>query len=89
MQCSECQKEATTSDGWEVTGTQPAEAKKAEPMTSYIPAAKPDLIVDWLKPKHRSQTIERPASKPVIGRNDPCPCKSGKKFKLCCLKRTS
>jgi hypothetical protein len=21
----------------------------------------------------------------TIGRNDPCPCKSGKKFKKCCL----
>jgi hypothetical protein len=26
--------------------------------------------------------IERPASK--VGRNDPCPCGSGKKFKKCC-----
>jgi uncharacterized protein len=23
---------------------------------------------------------------PRIGRNDPCPCGSGKKFKRCCLK---
>jgi len=23
--------------------------------------------------------------KPKIGRNDPCPCGSGKKFKQCCL----
>ena len=22
---------------------------------------------------------------PTIGRNDPCPCKSGKKYKKCCL----
>lgn len=26
----------------------------------------------------------RPASGPKIGRNDPCPCGSGKKFKKCC-----
>ena len=25
-------------------------------------------------------------SKPTVGRNDPCPCRSGKKFKKCCLK---
>ncbi len=25
-----------------------------------------------------------PASRPKIGRNDPCPCGSGKKFKKCC-----
>ncbi len=23
--------------------------------------------------------------KPKIGRNDPCPCNSGKKYKKCCL----
>lgn len=26
-----------------------------------------------------------PASAPRVGRNDPCPCGSGKKFKKCCL----
>ena len=29
-------------------------------------------------PVHRSE--------PKVGRNDPCPCGSGKKFKKCCLK---
>ncbi len=29
------------------------------------------------EPAHRSE--------PRIGRNDPCPCGSGKKFKKCCL----
>ncbi len=24
---------------------------------------------------------------PKIGRNDPCPCNSGKKFKKCCIKK--
>ncbi|MBC8391880.1 MAG: SEC-C domain-containing protein, partial [Deltaproteobacteria bacterium] len=24
---------------------------------------------------------------PKVGRNDPCPCGSGKKFKKCCLKK--
>jgi uncharacterized protein YecA (UPF0149 family) len=27
--------------------------------------------------------IER--NEPIIGRNDPCPCGSGKKYKKCCL----
>jgi uncharacterized protein YecA (UPF0149 family) len=26
---------------------------------------------------------------PKIGRNDPCPCGSGKKFKKCCLEKTA
>ncbi|MBI4389239.1 MAG: SEC-C domain-containing protein, partial [Nitrospinae bacterium] len=29
-----------------------------------------------------SKTVRRNA--PKVGRNDPCPCGSGKKFKACC-----
>ncbi|HUY89025.1 MAG TPA: SEC-C metal-binding domain-containing protein [Pirellulales bacterium] len=32
---------------------------------------------------------QKPASKQKLGRNDPCPCGSGKKFKNCCLKKGS
>jgi hypothetical protein len=36
-------------------------------------------------------SLQRPAPKSEsqqrVGRNDPCPCGSGKKFKQCCLKR--
>ena len=31
----------------------------------------------------RAETYRRPA--PKIGRNEPCPCGSGVKFKKCCL----
>ncbi len=31
----------------------------------------------------KPQPIERPGSR--IGRNDPCPCGSGKKYKKCCM----
>lgn len=30
------------------------------------------------------EALARPAAKPKIGRNEPCPCGSGKKFKKCC-----
>lgn len=30
---------------------------------------------------------DTPAKKVKIGRNDPCPCGSGKKYKFCCLKK--
>jgi hypothetical protein len=33
------------------------------------------------------QPIRR--AQPLVGRNDPCPCGSGKKFKKCCLKKQS
>jgi len=32
----------------------------------------------------RPEPIKRPGSK--LGRNDPCPCGSGKKYKRCCMK---
>ena len=31
-------------------------------------------------------TIKKSSSVTSVGRNDPCPCGSGKKFKKCCLK---
>ena len=38
--------------------------------------------------KTNANTSEKPATvkrdKPKIGRNDPCPCGSGKKYKYCC-----
>lgn len=34
-------------------------------------------------PYHFGETFEREG--PKVGRNDPCPCGSGKKFKKCCL----
>lgn len=33
----------------------------------------------------RSATHEKPAKKKKLGRNDPCHCGSGKKYKKCCL----
>jgi len=35
-------------------------------------------------PAEKPETIQRPGSK--LGRNDPCPCGSGKKYKKCCGK---
>jgi SEC-C motif-containing protein len=39
---------------------------------------------EWLYEEGRvaPQTVVR--SSPKVGRNDPCPCSSGKKYKLCC-----
>ena len=36
----------------------------------------------------KGETIRAPAGTSPTGRNDPCPCGSGKKFKKCCLART-
>jgi hypothetical protein len=39
-----------------------------------------------MRTKKPARQKQRPTSG-KIGRNDPCPCKSGKKFKNCCLRR--
>jgi hypothetical protein len=38
-------------------------------------------------PPPRLPPIRNPPSKQKIGRNDPCPCGSGKKFKACCMRK--
>lgn len=59
-------------------------------ITSQFPW-KPNTEMDKLAdamPKARPGSIfdkPAPASKPNVGRNEPCPCGSGKKFKKCCL----
>lgn len=45
----------------------------------------PEHVRDALQRKHggiNSETVQRET--PKVGRNDPCPCGSGKKFKKCC-----
>ena len=43
-----------------------------------------DKIREIVKEYKASKTVRRAA--PKIGRNDPCPCGSGKKYKKCCGK---
>ncbi|MFG0332935.1 MAG: DUF1186 domain-containing protein [Maioricimonas sp. JB049] len=58
----------------------------------YAPAG--SGAVDWLDQASQPFQAEIPAAPPVtirnetpkVGRNDPCPCGSGKKFKKCCGK---
>jgi hypothetical protein len=48
-----------------------------------------DEEVDFLERNGRSASVQRPLPprrEPTkVGRNDPCPCGSGKKYKFCCL----
>jgi hypothetical protein len=46
--------------------------------------ARADQFLDDVNARHAAhQTVQRLA--PKIGRNDPCPCGSGKKYKKCCI----
>ena len=40
--------------------------------------------IDFLHPKHRPKNLLRAQNVRKTGRNDPCPCGSGKKYKRCC-----
>lgn len=40
---------------------------------------------EWVEPVRPPETVVR--EEPKIGRNDPCPCGSGKRYKKCCLHR--
>jgi uncharacterized protein len=52
----------------------------------------PDLIAPWVEVLHAWRVGQHLASQPAsppprfgkVGRNDPCPCGSGKKYKKCC-----
>jgi uncharacterized protein len=63
-----------------------------EQIMGMIPLAVAALYSYWLE--HR-QPLRRdlardaapPAARPKVGRNDPCPCGSGKKYKKCCALR--
>jgi uncharacterized protein len=60
-----------------------------------LPATASDKIADWVvilnewrlanyQPKHGIDPRVASASMKKVGRNDPCPCGSGKKYKKCC-----
>ena len=44
----------------------------------------PANVMQWLR-RLESQKTRQAAPKITVGRNDPCPCGSGKKFKQCCM----
>jgi hypothetical protein len=51
------------------------------------PAASRDWSSDWRSgPAHGPPPGTFQRESPKVGRNDPCPCGSGKKYKKCCLK---
>jgi hypothetical protein len=70
------------------------EAEKAREFEALLHEAGGDLglMLEKLKgqkrpaPGPRFAMPARPSAQGKVGRNDPCPCGSGKKFKNCCLK---
>lgn len=58
--------------------------KKQKTMVEMLNELNPDRIKPMAMMPTDKQMCRRP---PKVGRNDPCPCGSGKKFKNCCLQR--
>lgn len=48
-----------------------------------------DFKYSHLTKKEREADIQPVRTEPKIGRNDLCPCKSGKKYKNCCINKTN
>lgn len=64
----------------------PSAFKGKQKGTSYVPSEKSgeeksEAVPEVSPPEG---TVQKAQAK--VGRNDPCPCGSGKKFKKCCLK---
>ncbi len=64
-------------------------AGKAPPAPASAPAPggknPSDMVTEATEAMARAQARSKPVrSGPKVGRNDPCPCGSGKKYKFCC-----
>lgn len=75
----------------EIASTPSAELE-AMAIDNELEASAPNLIPDAVLTLHRTRLAQAGSAPgqatvkpPKIGRNDPCPCGSGKKFKKCCL----
>lgn len=54
----------------------------------YMPITNVFDHLSWMHPKRESQHYTQAYTKlPKLGRNEPCFCKSGKKYKKCCLQK--
>ena len=75
-----------------LVGIAQGESTLSEQQVQDLTQAAPDLIPGWIEILHAWRVSQHPASQPAVppppfskvGRNDPCPCGSGKKYKKCC-----
>jgi uncharacterized protein len=56
---------------------------KRDKMAIEVEAAIPEIYKFWA-PLRKSAVVQVQRDAPKVGRNDDCPCGSGKKFKKCC-----
>lgn len=71
-----------TEDGWDELQTNQALQDQHQELADAIGPCVIGIRDFWLPYRKTASTFRRDDDK--VGRNDPCPCGSGKKFKKCC-----
>jgi uncharacterized protein len=71
-----------TEAGWEQLRDDPALESRHEEFAASLGDSVIAIMDWWLPTRKAKSTLRR--EEPKVGRNDPCPCGSGKKFKQCC-----
>lgn len=71
-----------TEVGWEQLRDDPALENRHEEFAASLGDSVIAIMDWWLPTRKAKSTLRR--EEPKVGRNDPCPCGSGKKFKQCC-----
>ena len=51
------------------------------------PAIAPDALTAPAVPAQHARIVQQPLQRPRVGRNERCPCGSGRKFKVCCINK--
>jgi hypothetical protein len=70
-------------------GRQPSESEIELAMSGNLLDAATRPVAEEPEDKGEDVDVAEPIrAEPRVGRNDPCPCGSGKKFKKCCLRGT-
>jgi hypothetical protein len=64
----------------------PGWIRRGDPWKFYLPEAIEKRRQRWAKEDAQEPAVPAIRDEPKVGRNDPCPCGSGKKFKKCCLR---
>ena len=74
-----------TEDGWKLLEEDPKISKVPhEEWVAMLPAAVREIHDFWLPFRRAEAQVTQAAISQKVGRNEPCPCGSGKKYKRCC-----
>lgn len=74
-----------TEKGWRLLeGNPEISAVPHEEWVAMLPAAISEIYEYWLPLRRAEAQVTQAAFNQKVGRNEPCPCGSGKKYKKCC-----